>query len=159
MLKTVVEHAGELPGPMHVVLVATHASFSHPTSTGFKEIWQASREGTGNRAEALAAVPSAISHVALDALYERPVQAEVVQLLLLPSSHKRFTSCVVVHGMGGTGKTVTAVAAVQDGVVRQCCLTCCQQSWFLTRIHRLRAGGFRAPDCSDRAAVAFVLRV
>ena len=119
MLKTVVEHAGELPGPMHVVLVATHASFSHQTTAGFKEIWQASREGTGNRAEALAAVPSAISHVALDALYERPVQAEVVQLLLLPSSHKRFTSCVVVHGMGGTGKTVTAVAAVQDGAVRQ----------------------------------------
>ena len=38
MLKTVVEHAGELPGPMHVVLVATHASVSHRTTTGFKEI-------------------------------------------------------------------------------------------------------------------------
>jgi hypothetical protein len=39
------------------------------------------------------------------------VQAELIALLLLHSSDERFTSCVlVVHGMGGTGKTVTAVA-------------------------------------------------
>ena len=31
---------------------------------------------------------------------------------------RRFVSCVLVHGMGGTGKTVTAVAAVQDRAVR-----------------------------------------
>ena len=44
------------------------------------------------------------SHFALDTLYIRPVQAELVRLLLLPSSDPRFTSCVLVHGMGGTGK-------------------------------------------------------
>ena len=40
------------------------------------------------------------SHVALDLLFERPVQKEVVQLLLLETMHKHFTSCVLVHGMG-----------------------------------------------------------
>ena len=45
-----------------------------------------------------------ISHFALDTLYIRPVQAELVRLLLLPSSDPHFTSCVLVHGMGGTGK-------------------------------------------------------
>ena len=52
----------------------------------------------------LAKVPSALSHFALDALFERPVQAELVELLLLPKEAERFTSCVLVHGMGGTGK-------------------------------------------------------
>ena len=49
-------------------------------------------------------MPSAVAHFALDALFERPVQAELVELLLLPKEAGRFTSCVVVHGMGGTGK-------------------------------------------------------
>ena len=31
-------------------------------------------------------------------------------LLLLPKSDQRFTSCVLVHGMGGTGKTVSGAA-------------------------------------------------
>ena len=54
----------------------------------------------------------------LDALFERPVQAKLVELLLLQQGDRSFTSCVLVHGMGGTGKTVTAVAAVQDRAVR-----------------------------------------
>ena len=45
--------------------------------------------------------------------------AELTEVLLLPHDDERFTSCVVVHGMGGTGKTVTAVAAVQDTAVRR----------------------------------------
>ena len=78
---------------------------------GFKELFESSR----SKADVvLAKVPSAVSHFALDALFERPVQAELVELLLLPKEAERFTSCVLVHGMGGTGKTVTAVAAVLD---------------------------------------------
>ena len=72
----------------------------------------------GSGADGLAAVPQAVVHFALDALFERPVQAQVVELLLLPQADQRFTSCVLVHGMGGTGKTVTAVAAVQETAVR-----------------------------------------
>ena len=68
---------------------------------GFKELFESSR----SKADAvLAKLPSALSHFALDALFERPVQAELVELLLLPKEAKRFTSCVLVHGMGGTGK-------------------------------------------------------
>ena len=58
------------------------------------------------------------SDVALESFKERPVLAELTGVLLLPHDDERFTSCVVVHGMGGTGKTVTAVAAVRDPAVR-----------------------------------------
>ena len=52
----------------------------------------------------LAELPSSISHFALDAHLDRPVQAELAELLLLPSKDERWTRCVLVHGMGGTGK-------------------------------------------------------
>ena len=42
----------------------------------------------------------------------------MAELLLMPKEHERFTSCVLIHGMGGTGKTVTAVALVQDTALR-----------------------------------------
>ena len=68
---------------------------------GFKELFESSR----SKADAvLAKVPSAVSHISCDALFERPVQAELVELLILPKEAERFTSCVLVHGMGGTGK-------------------------------------------------------
>ena len=85
---------------------------------GFAQIYASSQEGTGSELGTLAAVPGAVAHFALDALFERPVQAELVALLLLPKEDRRFASCVLVHGMGGTGKTVTAVAAVQERAVR-----------------------------------------
>eukprot|EP00935_MAST-01C_sp_MAST-1C-sp1_P001632 g1632.t1 len=86
---------------------------------GFAQIYASAQEGAGAKAdERLAAVPSTVSHFALDALFERPVQAELVALLLLPKEDRRFSNCVLVHGMGGTGKTVTAVAAVQERAVR-----------------------------------------
>ena len=66
----------------------------------------------------LAAVPAEVNRFVLDALFKRPVQATLVELLLLRQGDRSFTSCVLVHGMGGTGKTVTAVAAVQDRSVR-----------------------------------------
>ena len=39
-------------------------------------------------------------------------------LLVLRREDERFTSCVVIHGMGGTGKTVTAVAVLQQMEIR-----------------------------------------
>ena len=71
---------------------------------GFAQLYASSQEGAGSELGALAAVPAAVAHFALDALFERPVQAELVELLLLPKEAERFTSCVLVHGMGGTGK-------------------------------------------------------
>ena len=68
---------------------------------GFKELFESSRSKADT---VLATVPSAVSHISCDALFERPVQAELVELLLLPKEAERFTSCVLVHGMGGTGK-------------------------------------------------------
>ena len=32
---------------------------------------------------------------------------------------QRFMSCVLIHGMGGTGKTVTAVAVLQEQSIRE----------------------------------------
>eukprot|EP00935_MAST-01C_sp_MAST-1C-sp1_P001514 g1514.t1 len=72
---------------------------------GFKDAYEASRTGADSKTETLATVPSTVAHFALDALFERPVQAELVALLLLRKESRCFTSCVVVHGMGGTGKT------------------------------------------------------
>eukprot|EP00935_MAST-01C_sp_MAST-1C-sp1_P000112 g112.t1 len=87
--------------------------------SGFRKLLHAAQTGANSKADELAAVPAEISHFALDTLYIRPVQAELVRLLLLPSSDPHFTSCVLVHGMGGTGKTVTAVAVVQQKAIRR----------------------------------------
>ena len=82
---------------------------------GFKELFlQASQ----NQTEMLAKVPDEVHHFALETFYERPVQADLVRLLLLPKDDMHFTSCILIHGMGGTGKTVTAVAAVRDQSLR-----------------------------------------
>ena len=54
-------------------------------------------------------------------MQDRPIQAEILRLLLLPKSDRRFTSCVLLHGMGGTGKTVTAVAVLQEEGLRRHC--------------------------------------
>ena len=42
----------------------------------------------------------------------------MANLLLLQKGHDRFTTSVLIHGMGGTGKTVTAVAVLQRRDVR-----------------------------------------
>ena len=65
-------------------------------------------------------MPAEVNRFVLDALFERPVQAKLVELLLLQQGERDFTSCVLVHGMGGTGKTVTAVAAVAARGKRPC---------------------------------------
>ena len=87
---------------------------------GMAQMYASAQEGADATVQALAAVPSEINHFNNDALFERPVQVELVELLVLDTADRRFTSCVVVHGMGGTGKTVTAVAAVQERAVRAC---------------------------------------
>ena len=74
---------------------------------GFKALYKSSE----SQGEALAAVPHEIDHFALESFFERSVQAELVQLLLLKPSSPGFMSCVLVHGMGGTGKTVTGEQA------------------------------------------------
>ena len=82
---------------------------------GLKQLYESSQSAAaGAKAEALAAVPSTAAHFALDALFERPVQAELVELLLLPREHRRFANCVLVHGMGGTGKVsgITMILSV-----------------------------------------------
>jgi hypothetical protein len=66
----------------------------------------------------LATVPQEIGHFDLESFQDRPVQAELIELLVLPKGDQRFTSCVLVHGMGGTGKTVTAVAVIQEAAIR-----------------------------------------
>ena len=72
--------------------------------SGFAQLYRSAQEGAGANADGLAAVPAAVAHMHLDALFERPVQAELVALLLMPPVDARYVSCVLVHGMGGTGK-------------------------------------------------------
>ena len=102
--------------------VVARAGFAQLYESAQQQQRQGQQRGRagGSGADGLAAVPQAVAHFALDALFERPVQAQVVELLLLSQADQRFTSCVLVHGMGGTGKTVTAVAAVQERAVRAC---------------------------------------
>jgi hypothetical protein len=90
---------------------------------GFKSLMEnahadRSSEKAQESAVLLAAVPTEVQHFDLESFYDRPVQTELVELLLLPIDHKRFTNHLLIYGMGGTGKTVTAVALVQDTAVR-----------------------------------------
>ena len=84
---------------------------------GFKALLDGARASTTSKE--LAKVPTEIQHFDLESFHDRPVQTALVELLLLPKEDKRFTSCVVMYGMGGTGKTVTVVAVVQEKVVRE----------------------------------------
>jgi hypothetical protein len=87
---------------------------------GFKALLEGARASATSRTlHELAKVPAEIQHFDLEKFHDRPVQAALVELLLLPKHDGRFTSCVVMHGMGGTGKTVTVVAVMQGKAVRQ----------------------------------------
>jgi hypothetical protein len=83
---------------------------------GFKTLLDGARSSAA--ANELAKVPDEIQHFDLENFHDRPVQGVLVELLLLPKEDERFTSCVVMHGMGGTGKTVAAVAVLQVKAVR-----------------------------------------
>jgi hypothetical protein len=85
---------------------------------GFKDLLESARNASTAALVELAAMPQEIGHFDLESFQDRPVQAELIELLVLPKDDPRFTSCVLVHGMGGTGKTVTAVAVVQEAAIR-----------------------------------------
>jgi hypothetical protein len=85
---------------------------------GFRELLEAARNASTTASVELAVVPQDIGRFDLESFQDRPVQAEVMELLVLPKDDQRFTSCVLIHGMGGTGKTVTAVAVVQEAAIR-----------------------------------------
>ena len=72
---------------------------------GFKDLVE-SEEAEQGQEQPLAQLPEEISRFDLDNFRDRPVQTELVALLLLPKEDQRFASCVLIHGMGGTGKTV-----------------------------------------------------
>ena len=57
----------------------------------------------------LSSLPEELNHFNLDSFHDRPVQADLVRLLLLPKEDPAFSSCVLVHGMGGTGKVRVTV--------------------------------------------------
>eukprot|EP00935_MAST-01C_sp_MAST-1C-sp1_P002801 g2801.t1 len=84
---------------------------------GFKELIDKDTAGAGEQQQ-LATLPKALSHFETERVHDRPVQREIVALLLLPKSAADFASIVLVHGMGGTGKTVTAVVVLQEAAVR-----------------------------------------
>ena len=69
---------------------------------GFEQLLDGSSGRSG--VDGLAVVPQAVAHIALERFVERPVQGELIEVLLLPSDDSNYTSCVLVHGMGGTGK-------------------------------------------------------
>ena len=69
-------------------------------NAGLKNLFARVKSGSNK----LATVPAAVHHVDLESHQERPVEANLCALLLLPKSDERFTSCVLMHGMGGTGK-------------------------------------------------------
>ena len=63
------------------------------------------QDGVGaEKKQQYAALPQELARFDLDRYRDRPIQAEIMALLLLPKDDSRFTSCVLVHGMGGTGK-------------------------------------------------------
>ena len=64
-------------------------------------------------------MPTEVRHFDLESFHDRPVQAQLMSLLLLSKGDDGFTSCVLIHGMGGTGKTLAAVAVVQETAVRR----------------------------------------
>jgi hypothetical protein len=85
---------------------------------GFRELLESARNASTTASVELATVPQEIGHFNLESFQDRPVQAELMELLVLPKDDQRFTNCVLIHGMGGTGKTVTAVAVVQEAAIR-----------------------------------------
>ena len=85
---------------------------------GFKELFDGAQR-TEKQQEVLAAVPTEVRHFDLEAFHDRPVRTRLMDVLLLSKGEAGFTSCVLIHGMGGTGKTVTAVAVVQETAVRR----------------------------------------
>ena len=87
---------------------------------GFKALLESVQQPDGASAkDPLAKLPQEIQHFDLESFHDRPVQAELMELLLLEKDGTGFTTNVLIHGMGGTGKTVTAVAVLQEKAIRR----------------------------------------
>ena len=69
---------------------------------GFSDLIEA--ESEAQEQTQLAKLPADLAHVDLENFRDRPVQEEILELLLLPVEDRRFSTCVLIHGMGGTGK-------------------------------------------------------
>ena len=80
-------------------------------ASGFSGLLE--REGKGNaqgdEKQRLALLPDELSHFDLERFRDRPVQAEIAAVLMVPKG-EGFTSCVLIHGMGGTGKVSRSTA-------------------------------------------------
>ena len=72
--------------------------------SGYLELIREEEEQQGGQKRLLAALPHELSHFDLEQYRDRPVQGEVAELLVTPETDRSFTSCVLLHGMGGTGK-------------------------------------------------------
>ena len=108
----------------------------------------------------LAILPEELLHFDLEQLHDRPVQGELTKILLMPKDDQRFMSCVLIHGMGGTGKTVTAVAVLQEKSIR---------SWYRfifwvtvgadainTQLHQLQVSFHKQVSASHAAPMDFL---
>ena len=70
--------------------------------SGFTDLLEA--EGAQKEKQKLAILPSSLSHFNLELYHERPVHTAILEALLLRNSDRNFSSCVLIYGMGGTGK-------------------------------------------------------
>ena len=70
----------------------------------------------GQNKPALAELPMEVQRFGLDMHFDRPIQAQVRDLLVADAAP---SECILLHGMGGSGKTVTAVAVMQEKAVRE----------------------------------------
>eukprot|EP00935_MAST-01C_sp_MAST-1C-sp1_P001841 g1841.t1 len=86
---------------------------------GYKELMETAASDRQEQKDTLAKLPDELRAFDLDQHRDRLIQTEVIELLLLQKGQRGFTSCVLLHGMGGTGKTVAAVAVLQDTKVRR----------------------------------------
>ena len=70
---------------------------------GYKSLMATAR--TGAQKEEKQRLPTLPDlHFDLEQLRDRPVQTDILKLLLQSKSDAGFATCVLLHGMGGTGK-------------------------------------------------------
>ena len=125
LLRSVIERAVRRVRVCVCIHLDTRPHRSSPAScvfvqgfTDLVESEQARDEGRQQQRQ-LATIPQELAHLSLENFRDRPVKAELTELLLLQKEDERFATCLLIHGMGGTGKTVTAVAVLQEVSIRR----------------------------------------
>jgi hypothetical protein len=68
---------------------------------GFRELLESARNASTTALVELATVPQEIGHFDLESFQDRPVQAELMELLVLPKEDQRFASCVLIDPRHG----------------------------------------------------------